>query len=282
LVLSPELVGPTITRNSGIIGQEADITLEHLDTMRKSALLYNLTEQLLITKWRDPGEEPRFGLFPQLKRITRQWLDDYLICEGDTYPGLLMYKELADMACERITVAISASFEGEKPVKAIIDAYNPEGSTAHVLFSTSKPFYVTDARKCHIDKVVYDSDWEAEFCRVVESHDRVISYVKNHSLGFEVPYRYGSTQRIYIPDFILKVDVDADEPLNLIVEIKGYRGEDAKDKKNTMDAYWIPGVNNTKKYGRWAFAEFTDVFSLEENLTDLIDAKITAIIGRYQ
>ena len=35
-----------------------------------------------------------------------------------------------------------------------------------------------------------------------------------------------------------------DDPLNLIVEIKGYRGEDAKDKANTMDAYWVPGVNN--------------------------------------
>ena len=32
--------------------------------------------------------------------------------------------------------------------------------------------------------------------------------------------------------------------LNLVVEIKGYRGEDAKEKKSTMDAYWIPAVNN--------------------------------------
>ena len=43
--------------------------------------------------------------------------------------------------------------------------------------------------------------------------------------------------------------------LNLIVEIKGYRREDAKEKKSTMDAYWVPGVNNLGAYGRWAFAE---------------------------
>ena len=36
---------------------------------------------------------------------------------------------------------------------------------------------------------------------------------------------------------------DAD-PLNLVVEIKGFRGEDAKDKANTMRTYWVPGVNN--------------------------------------
>ena len=36
----------------------------------------------------------------------------------------------------------------------------------------------------------------------------------------------------------------ADDLLHLVVEIKGYRREDAKDKKLTMDTYWVPGVNN--------------------------------------
>jgi len=32
-----------------------------------------------------------------------------------------------------------------------------------------------------------------------------------------------------------------DDLLNLIVEIKDYREEDAKEKKSTMETYWIPG-----------------------------------------
>ena len=51
-----------------------------------------------------------------------------------------------------------------------------------------------------------------------------------------------------------------DDPLNLVVEIKGYRNEDAKAKKLTMDTYWVPGVNGLGRYGRWAFAEFTARF----------------------
>jgi type III restriction enzyme len=62
-----------------------------------------------------------------------------------------------------------------------------------------------------------------------------------------------------------------DDPLNLIVEIKGYRGENAKEKANTMKAYWIPGVNNLEKFGRWAFAEFTAVYEIEAEFTKLID-----------
>ena len=51
--------------------------------------------------------------------------------------------------------------------------------------------------------------------------------------------------------------------LHLVVEIKGYRREDAKDKKLTMETYWVPGVNNLKTFGRWAFAELADVYQME-------------------
>jgi hypothetical protein len=54
--------------------------------------------------------------------------------------------------------------------------------------------------------VVLDSDWESEFCRVAESHPKVLAYTKNHNLGLEVPYRYGSETRKYLPDFIVQVD----------------------------------------------------------------------------
>ena len=100
--------------------------------------------------------------------------------------------------------------------------------------------------RCHVNWVVLDSDWEAEFCRVAESHPQVRAYVKNHNLGLEVPYRYGSETRKYLPDFIVLVDDGhgADDLLHLVVEIKGYRREDAKEKKSTMDTYWVPGVNH--------------------------------------
>jgi type III restriction enzyme len=93
LELTPELVGPSITRNSGIIGEAVDLNLKHLGDMRHSTLLMNLTKRLLYTKWRDPGEEPKLHLFGQLKRIAKQWLDGYLVCKGGTYPAQLMYQE---------------------------------------------------------------------------------------------------------------------------------------------------------------------------------------------
>ncbi|HEX9440625.1 MAG TPA: restriction endonuclease, partial [Roseiflexaceae bacterium] len=181
LELTPDLIGPSITRNAGIIGKDVDLSLEHLEDMRRSTLLFHITQRLLYTKWRDPGEEPKLHLFGQLKRITKQWLDTCLVCKGSTYPAQLMYQELADMACERITAGITRALVGERPIKALLDPYNPIGSTIHVNFTTSKTRrWQTDPRRCHINWVVLDSDWEAEFCHVAESHPRVKAYVKNH------------------------------------------------------------------------------------------------------
>ncbi len=282
LELTPDLVGPSITQNAGIIGEVVDLNLKHLGDMRHSTLLFHLTQRLLYTKWRDPDGEAQLHLFGQLKRITKQWLDTCLICKGGTYPAQLMYQELADMACSRITAAIVRAEIGKRPIKAVLDPYNPTGSTIHVKFNTSKTErWQTDARRCHINWVILDSDWEAEFCRVAESHPKVKAYVKNHNLGLEVPYRYGSETRKYIPDFIVLVDDGRgdDDPLHLIVEIKGYRREDAKDKKQAMDTYWIPGVNNLGNYGRWAFAEFTDVFQMEEDFAAKVEAEFDRMIN---
>ena len=279
LELTPDLVGPSVTKNQGIIGEDVDLNLEHLDDMRKSTLLMHIAKRLLYTKWRDPDGDPRLNLFGKLKRIVKIWLDDCLVCKGGTYPAQLMYQELADMACERITAAITRSMSDRQPIKAVLDAYNPEGSTIHVNFTTSKTTrWETDPRKCHVNWVVLDSDWEAEFCRVAESHPKVKAYVKNHSLGLDVPYRYGSEKRIYRPDFIVLVDDGNEDPLHLIVEIKGYRREDAKEKKAIMETRWVPGVNNLGKFGRWAFAEFTEVYQIQADFEKKVEAEFNAMI----
>jgi type III restriction enzyme len=280
--LTPNIVGAAETSNSGIIGEAVDLTLVHTGDVRPSQVVYELTSHLLLNKFRDADGEPQLHLFGQLKRITRQWLEEYLVCKGGVYPAQLRYKMLADMACERITAGIMRTLTGTRPIKAVLDPFNPTGSTAHVSFNTSKTErWETSSKSCQLNWVILDSDWEAELCRVVESHPRVKSYVKNHNLGFEVPYRFGSEMRHYRPDFIVRIDDGhgPDDLLNLIVEIKGYRGEDAKVKKETMDTYWIPGVNNLGTYGRWAFTEFTDVWLMQADFAKKVEAEFNKMIA---
>ncbi|MBK1669291.1 restriction endonuclease [Rhodovibrio sodomensis] len=273
LELTPDKVGPCEVLLEGIVGEDNTLTLEHLDQVRYSTVVYNLASHLLFTQFRDPGGEPKTYLFGQLKRIVRQWLDGgYLKCRGGTFPAQLMYREMADQAAERIRLACEATEAGGRRTLAVSAPYNPVGTTRHVAFTTSKETrYATHQAKSHINYVICDSDWEAEFARVVEEHPRVVAYVKNQALGFEVPYRDGMTPRKYVPDFIVKLDDGGDEPLNLVVEIKGFRKGDAQLKADTMQHRWVPGVNALGKYGRWAFAEFRSVYDLKDDFAKLVD-----------
>ena len=281
LILTPDLVGPSITKNQGIIGEGVELTLEHLEDLRYSTLVIHLAKHLLYSKFRDPGEEPKLYLFGQLKAIARRWLDECLECKGNTKPAQLMYQELGDMACDRITAAITEGHKGVSPIKVILDPYNREGSTKHVQFPTArKDRWTTDANRCHINYVILDSGWEGEFCRVAESHPKVIAYAKNTNLGFEVPYLFAGQPRRYRPDFIVLVNDGHPDPLHLVVEIKGYRREDAKDKKLTMENYWIPGVNNDGRFGRWAFAEFTDGYQIQIDFEDKIEEEFEKMLDR--
>ena len=71
----------------------------------------------------------------------------------------------------------------------------------------------------------------------------------------------------------------AEDPLHLVVEIKGYRREDAKEKKSTMDTYWVPGVNHLGSYGRWAFSEFTEIYQIESDFEAKVESEFDKMIA---
>ena len=281
LVLTPELTGPAITRNQGIVGEGSELTLPHTRDIRNQKIVYELTKRLLETKWRDEEGEPKLYMFGQLKRITRQWLDSHLVCKGGTYPAQVMYQEFKDIACERIARGIVRKSRGDGLIKVLLDPFNPAGSTSEVNFRTSKELkWRTNPTLSHVNFAICDSTWEREFCRVAEAHPLVRAYVKNDNLGFEVPYHLGSQARRYIPDFIVLIEDGRgkNDLLHLVVEIKGYRGEDAKEKKATMDTSWVPGVNQLQAYGRWAFAEFCDVHSMEAEFGARVEKEFHQLI----
>ena len=72
-------------------------------------------------------------------------------------------------------------------------------------------------------------------------------------MGFDIPYLDGGVMRRYVPDFLVRLDDGGDEPLNLILEVKGIRDESDKAKAQTTRDLWVPGVNALGGFGRWRF-----------------------------
>ena len=45
-----------------------------------------------------------------------------------------------------------------------------------------------------------------------------------------------------------------------------------------METYWVPGVNNHGHYGRWAFAEFTEVYRIETDFEAKVKEEFNKMI----
>lgn len=277
LILTPELTDATDTRNAGIAGEHADLTVDYSDRRQQTVLL-NLTKFLLERYFRDEDGAPKLYLYGRLRAIAGQWLREYCQFKGGTQPGQLLLPVFLAEACERIYQAILRHAQNHAANSASImtalpDPFNPQGTSLDVDFRTVKAeLWATDARKCGINYVVYDGNWEAEFCRCLEKQDNhVLCYVKNHNLGFEVPYSFNGASKMYRPDFIVRIDDGQADPLNLVVEIKGIRGEDARAKRLAMENCWIPGVNNLGDFGRWAFLELTDRHELAADFSKAVE-----------
>ena len=264
LELTPAYVGSTITVTSGVVGRVNELSPDWLDETRESAILNQLTSAVMLRKFGAEGGQ----LYFKLKPIVRRWMDECLTLTGNVKLAQLLYAEIADAVAGRIERAVSRRFADERPVRVLLDPNGEVGSTRGLRFSTTKTDLWDTAGlgppRCHLNFAVCDSDWEMEFCRVAELHPRVVRWVKNHQLGFDVPYTLDGKRRRYVPDFVLVLD----SGLNLIVEVKGYRGEDAAVKAETMATQWVPGVNANGAFGTWVFAEFLEPFGMEEGVTD--------------
>ena len=280
MIIHPKDVGPGETLLEGIVGEGVTLTVEQISEMRPSSLTFELAKVVMNKHFRDESGEPKLHLFGQIKRIVREWIDGYLNPTGGAGIWMIAYRAQAERAAEHIMRAIERGTGDGNNVIAVLDPYNSKGSTRFVGFQTTKDVYATNPNKCHVDHVVLDSDWEAEMARVAEKHPKVIAYVKNQGLGFEVPYRDGSVRRTYIPDFIILVDDGVGDPFQLVIEIKGFRGEDMKLKSETMKTQWVPGVNNHGMFGRWAFEEFRDVYEISREFDAAIERAISGTNDR--
>lgn len=252
---------PTKTENAPIVGESCIHTLDDLKRRRPNEVAFLLAKLTLEKYFHDNDGNDKPWLFPQLLGIAKRWLTECVTLKDNTFPQLLLLMEFAYDAADRIYKAIVASTDGTVALKPILRPYDTLGSTRYVDFDTTRPVFTTRADKCHISHVVADTDsWEQKMAEALEDMPEVVRYVKNHNLGFAIPYTLNGEERNYIPDFIACVD-DGRGPhelLNLIIEVTGEKKKEKAAKVAAAHILWVPAINNHGGFGRWAFIEIDD------------------------
>jgi type III restriction enzyme len=260
---------PTKTENAPIVGESSIHTLDDLKRRRPNEVAFRLAMLTLEKYFRDDDGNDKPWLFPQLLGICKRWLAECVTLKDNTFPQLLLLIQFAHDAADRIYKAIVASTDGTAALKPILRPYDTVGSTRYVDFDTTRPVFATREDKCHISHAVADTDsWEQKLAQSIEEMPEVVRYVKNHNLGFAIPYTLNGEERNYIPDFIACID-DGHGPadlLNLIIEVTGEKKKDKAAKASTARTLWVPAVNSHGGFGRWAFVEVADPWDAQRTI----------------
>ena len=199
---------PTRTENAPIVGESSIHTLDDLKRHRPNEVAF-LLAKLTLEKILPRRRRQRQALaLPATAGIAKRWLAECVTLKDNTFPQLLLLIEFAHDAADRIYKAIVASTTARPALKPILRPYDtarldplrrlrhhpaglsPPGPTS-ATSRTSSPTPIPGSRR-----------WP----QTLEDMDEVVRYVKNHNLGFTIPYTLNGEEQQYIPDFIACID----------------------------------------------------------------------------
>ncbi len=128
----------------------------------------------------------------------------------------------------------------------VFDSQYPIRSTGDMsTWYTSKPCEYT--KRSHINHCVFDSTWEASEAFELDHNKRVVAWVKNDHLGFEILYVFNGVVRKYRPDFLVRLA----NGTMLVLEVKGQDSQEARTKREFLGE-WVKAVNAHGGFGTWA------------------------------
>ncbi|MGH3568779.1 MAG: BPTD_3080 family restriction endonuclease [Pseudonocardia sp.] len=253
---------PTETTIVGVVGDEETLDLTGLRAVREQTVTFELAKLLVGDYLRVEGQ-PRPWLFPRVVPLTRQWVAEQVTYHDDTFPGLLLVRQTAGRAAEKVMHALTwVGGTRVGTVLPVLRTFDPVGSTGEVDFFTTKTVFGTSPDRCHVTFVPLDgpggNSWERAVAKALDTMPGVGAYVKNDHLGFSVPYTHEGITRQYVPDFLVRLaDPDDGVCRTLIVEVSGSQkspGPTAEKAATTRES-WVPAVNAHGGFGLWSYCE---------------------------
>lgn len=227
------------------------IDLELLPEQFRLQRLIFVAARKAYEQMREKFSGGREYLVYQLIRLVEEFIDsDKLVIPSLFHQEPLRRRILLTLNVNRVVEYLLRYVyeQNTEKVELIFDEDAPIGSTRYMrTWYTTKPNVGTV--KSQISHVVGDSTWEGHAANVFETSDKVVSYVKNDHLGFQIYYMWNGSRRRFLPDFLVRLK----NGQTLVLEIKGVDDDQNRAKRAAL-ATWIQGVNQKGGFGVWTHA----------------------------
>lgn len=261
---------PTETILQTVVNGDQKMLKTDYKELRDSQVIYYFAHLMIREYYTSREHGQQFQKFPDIKNIVETWYNEQLEIiggDGSTEQKRLVMLWNYKAVLSSINEGIHQANADHEEISAVLNYYNPEGSTIHVYRPTNKSVWPT--QKSHVNLVIAeDNSWQQIAAKTLDKMDCVECWVKNTYLGFRIPYTVGDENKEYQPTFIVKV-----KGINLIVECEDFDSDKSGNKeakRHYLKDYWIPAANNLKTYGTWDLLEVRDIDQLEKLINDKI------------
>ena len=261
---------PTETVLQTVVNGEQKMLKTDYMELRDAQVIYYFAHLMIREYYTSPEHGQQFQKFPDIKQIVETWYNEQLeIIGGD---GSAEQKRLVMLWNYKAVLAsimegVHQANADHEEISAVLNYYNPEGSTVHVFRPTNKTVWPT--QKSHVNYLIAeDNSWQQIAAQTLDVMDCVEAWVRNQFLGLRIPYTIGDENKDYQPTFIVRT-----KGINLIVECEDFDGDHSGNKEakcHYLKDYWIPAANNLKTYGEWDLLEVRDIDELENLINDKI------------
>ena len=261
---------PTETVLQTVVNGDQKMLKTDYMELRDLQVIYYFAHLMIREYYTGREHGQQFQKFPDIKQIVETWYNEQLEIvggDGSTEQKRLVMLWNYKAVLDNIMEGVHKANEDHEEISAVLNYYNPEGSTIHVYRPTNKTVYPT--QKSHVNYVIADDNsWQQIAAKTLDAMECVECWVKNTYLGFRIPYTVGDENKEYQPTFIVRV-----KGINLIVECEDFDSDKSGNKeakRHYLKDYWIPAANNLKTYGTWDLLEVRDIDQLEKLINDKI------------
>jgi type III restriction enzyme len=261
---------PTETILQTVVNGDQKLIKTDYMELRDSQVVYYFAHLMIREYYTDPNGYQKFQKFPDIKKIVEVWYNTQLEIRGGD--GSLEQRRLVMLwdykaVLGSIMEGVHEANKEKEIITAVLNYYNPEGSTIHVFRPTNKTVWPT--QKSHVNYIIAeDNSWQQIAAQTLDQMECVVAWVRNQFLGLRIPYTVGDENKEYQPTFIVRV-----KGINLIVECEDFDSDKSGNKeakRHYLKDYWIPAANNLKTYGTWDLLEVRDIDQLEKLINEKI------------
>ena len=165
-------------------------------------------------------------------------------------------------------IAPAPATDGQPRIRPLLNYYYLAGCSRFVRGQASRDTHPT--KHSHVNAVVIESGWEVRVAKVLDDlaeEGRLQALVEDNFIEFRIPYADAAGQdRLYYPDFTLRIAPPKAKPAQLIVEVSGMK-RDKPEKKWAVQNRLLPAVESVRAQRgllHWTFLELDEELAVND------------------